>query len=136
VFASPRVAPTYYVALGVLVFGLVTGAGLFVLLTANPGRLSADIAVEVPQPDTCPQGYHATVCYRVDMTNSGSSAGSETCMLTPAPGTLATFPSGETVTHVTLGIGEKSSVWISVVPDPHAVGEAKVDSPIIACAPG
>jgi hypothetical protein len=138
VFGTPRVTPGYYIALGLLVFGLVTGAGLFVLLTANPGSATADIVVQVPQPDQCPQGYHATVCYRVDMMNHGHAGGSETCMISPAPGTKATFPEDATTTRVTLGIGEQSSIWITVVPDPSAqtAAEPSVDSPTLACAPG
>ena len=136
-FGSPRVTPGYYIALALLVFGLVTGAGLFVLLTANPGTAHAEIVVQAPVPDQCPQGYHATVCYRVDMMNHGHAGGSETCMLTPAPGTKATFPDQATTTQVTLGIGEQSSLWITVLPDTSSgtSGEPSVDSPILACAP-
>ena len=124
-FGSPRVTPAYYIALAVLIVGLVTGAALFILLTANPERAAAEITFSVPVPDGCPDGYHATVCYRVDLANAGSSSVTGQCVLSQAPGTTATFQNNDRMLPVTLTAKEQRSIYVLVVPD----GSAQTASP-------
>jgi hypothetical protein len=135
VFGSPRVTPAYYISLAVLIVGLVTGAALFVLLTANPEHAAAEITFRLPVPDRCPDGLHATVCYRVDVANAGASSVAGQCILSPAPGTTATFQNQDRVMAVTLGAGEARSIFVLVVPDGSVqTASPTVQAPTVNCA--
>jgi hypothetical protein len=136
VFGSPRVTPTYYIALAVLIVGLVAGATLFVLLTANPQRAVAGVTVHNPEPAPCPTNDHATVCYRVDLANAGGTSVTAQCVLSQAPGTTATFENKDRATNVSLGAGEDRSIYVLVVPDGSVkTASPTVGAPIVGCRP-
>jgi len=112
-----RPAPAYYVALFLLVVGLIAGLSLVLLLTTRPHSSSASVQVGTPMGTSCATGNHGTSCYQVMVTNTGDGPAFATCQLTPAPGTEATFDGGTPVRAVNLLEGERRSLTIQVVAD-------------------
>ena len=124
-----RAPGPYYVALAVLIAGLVTGHALFLLLATRPTGGAASYRVRLPVPDDCPIGRHTTDCYRFDITNTGDGVGVATCTVTADPGTRALFPNGNPVTNVLLSAGETRGVFVSVT----GQGSDTVTPPRVAC---
>jgi hypothetical protein len=112
-----RPAPAYYVALGLLVVGLIAGLSLVLLLTTRPHSSSASVAVTTPLGTSCPTGNHATACYQVTVTNTGDGPAYATCQLTSAQGTQATFDTGASLRAVNLLEGATRELTIQVVAD-------------------
>src|SRR5262245_32678471 len=102
-----RPSPAYYIALGLLVVGLVTGLSLFLLLATRPHSSSASVEYTVT-PATCSVGGGGTSCYRYTVRNSGNDTVFVSCSLTPANGTQATFATGDKVRNFDLVAGQSS----------------------------
>jgi len=112
-----RPSPAYYIALGLLTFGLVAGVSLFLLLAARPHSSGTSVEVGSPLPTSCQVGGHATVCYRVTVTNTGGGAVLASCQVTAATGTEATFDDGLTVKNIPLLQGQARDLLVNVVAD-------------------
>ena len=123
-----RPSPAYYIALGLLVVGLVTGLSLFLLLATRPHSSSATVDYTVA-PTSCPVGGHGTTCYRYTVTNTGNDTVFVSCSLTPANGTQATFPDGDKVRNFDLIDGQSSELLVSVVGDQGAT----LQTPYMSC---
>jgi hypothetical protein len=111
-----RPSPAYYIALGLLVVGLVTGLSLFLLLTTRPHSDSASVDFSV-EPTRCPDGSGGTSCYLYTVTNTGNRTVFVSCSLTPANGTQATFADGDKVRNFDLVDGQSSQLLVSVTRD-------------------
>jgi len=124
-----RPAPAYYIALFLLVVGLIAGLSLVLLLTTRPHSSSASVQAGTPTGTSCTTGNHATACFQVVVSNTGDGPAFATCQLTPAPGTQATFEGGTPVRAVNLLEGEKRPLTIQVVAD----GSDTLAEPTVNC---
>jgi hypothetical protein len=112
-----RPSPAYYIALGLLVVGLVTGLSLFLLLATRHHSTGASIDVS-SLPTTCPPGTRAPTCYSFTVTNASGKAVFASCTLVSEQGTHAMFEDKGTVENFTL-VGEGIKVLlVTVAADP------------------
>ena len=112
-----RPSPAYYIALGLLVVGLVTGLSLFLLLATRPHSSSASIDV-ASIPTTCPPGTRAPTCYSFTVTNTSGNAVFASCTLVPAQGTRAMFEDKGTVENFGLVSQGIKVFLVTVAADP------------------
>jgi hypothetical protein len=123
-----RPSPAYYIALVLLVVGLLTGVALFLILASRPGSSSAPVEwSSIPTP--CPSGTHGTSCYSFTVTNPGKDTVFTSCQLVPAAGTRATFEPSGTVQNFTLVSSGIKALLVTVVADPGS----SVDAPTMSC---
>jgi hypothetical protein len=130
-----RPSPAYYIALGLLVVGLVTGLSLFLLLATRPHSSSASVEVEYVSGTQC-GGVHGTSCFRFDVRNTSGGPAVATCQVIAASGTTATFADGSKVTPVTLLEGQVREILTSVVADPGAdiAQPTDIAQPSLSCS--
>jgi len=125
-----RPAPAYYIALGLLVVGLIGGLSLILLLTTRSHADSATVGVGSVRGTPCAEGGHATSCYQVTVTNTGDGAAYALCEVVAAPGTQATFENGSESSPVNLFAGEPRDLMIRVVAD----GSDTLAEPSVTCS--
>jgi hypothetical protein len=125
-----RPSPAYYIALGLLVVGLIAGLSLFLLLTTRPHSNTASVEVSTATGTSCAVGGHATSCYRFTVNNTGSGPAFASCEVTAESGTQATFESGATVQPVNLLEGSTRDLIVRVVAD----GSDTLAEPYVTCA--
>ncbi len=125
-----RPSPAYYIALGLLAFGLLAGLSLFLLLTTRPDSTTTSVRVSGALATSCTVGGHGTVCYRFTVTNAGSGPAFASCQVTAASGTQATFDDGLMVKPVNLLEGQARDVTVSVVADESST----LAEPSVSCA--
>ena len=125
-----RPSPAYYIAFALLIVGLIAGISLVLLLTTRPHTDSASVEVGQALGTSCAVGGHATSCYRVTVTNTGSGPAYAACQVVPAPGTQATFDDGTTFRPVNLLENESRDLIIRVVAD----GSDTLAEPQVTCS--
>src|SRR5262245_59835058 len=125
-----RPSPAYYIAFGLLVVGLIAGLSLVLLLTTRPHTNSASVEVGQALGTSCAVGGHATSCYRVTVTNTGSGPAYASCQVVHAAGTQATFDDGSGFRPGNLLEGESRDVIIRVVAD----GSDTLAEPHVTCS--
>jgi len=130
---SGRATPGYYFAIVLLVVGLVGGAGLLFLLTANPISHTPKISVTREDPGgACPIGNRATVCYNFEITNVGNTTTTAECFVVPIQGNDSTFLNGESrATTVPLQPNGTTSLSVRVLPS----GNDTLQTPELSCTP-
>lgn len=107
----------YYIGIVLLAAALGVGVSLVTVLITTPDDSGAIYVLSAPQADECPVGERAPVCFRFDITNTGSTGGTASCLTSPAPGTLAVFPNGNATADVLLASGETRQLYVKVIPD-------------------
>lgn len=114
---SGRATFGYYIGIVLLAAALGVGVSLVTILIAKPDNSGATYVLTAPRADECPVGERAPVCFRFDVTNTGSTGGTAACLTSPAPGTLAVFPNGNAMVDVLLASGETRQLYVKVIPD-------------------
>ena len=125
-----RPSPAYYIALGLLVVGLVTGLSLFLLLATRPHSNKATVEWSLIAGTPCADGVHGTSCFRFDVQNTSDGPAVATCQVIPASGTTATFADGTKVMPVPLLDGQVRELVTSVAPDQGAT----IAAPTLSCS--
>jgi len=125
-----RPSPAYYIALGLLVVGLVAGLSLFLLLATRPHSNRATVEWGLIGGTPCTVGGHGTSCFRFDVQNTSDGPAVATCQVIPASGTTATFADGTKITPVPLLDGQIKEVVASVVADQGA----NIAEPTLSCS--
>ena len=125
-----RPSSAYYIALVLLVVGLLTGLSLFLLLATRSHSNVASIQVGTGIGTQCQVGGHATSCFRFGVTNTGDGPAFATCQVSAAAGTSATFADGTMIEPVNLLDGQTKELVVSVVVD----GSSGIAPPSLICS--
>ncbi len=102
--SSPeRPAPTYFVAVAVLVALLLAAGGLLIAMAMRPSVSPAAIEVRTSVvPTDCLVQKRNTTCFDSQATNTGSEGGQFDCRVVAFGETEATFASGDPAIQITL----------------------------------
>ncbi len=116
-----------------LIVALAAG-GLLFFLVLRPAGSGPAFTVSQVSGTTCPDGLGAPACFQLTVTNTGTESGVVHCEIASAPGTLATFLSGNPVYTSAAEISSGTSLPLELEVDV-TDGSDTIVAPNVSCGP-